>query len=141
VERIFEMSGDGVISVRLPRSLLGLFRAAAVRQSHTIHSAARFLVDALTSLSPDELKALKEPPRESDTPRVSLYLGWDLIDVLAQATYETSLNNSSILRRLLFGLLIDRTIQFVQQKSGWELRLVQKNSQEISRLNEGGAEA
>jgi hypothetical protein len=60
------MSGDGVISVRLPLSLLGAFRTAAAGQNLTIHEAARRLIAFISDLTQDELIKLKEPPHEFD---------------------------------------------------------------------------
>lgn len=117
------MSGDGVVSVRLPRSLLGAFRLAAERKGLTVHDAARFVINALPSLTLDELKALREPPGELDTPRVSLYIGWRSLDVLARTTQDTSLTNSTVLRRLLFSLFVTKQIAFVQKDGSWKLQL------------------
>jgi len=65
------MTGEGIINVRLPRSLLETLRATADSQGLAIHQAARRLVGALASLSHDDLKGLKEPPWELDSLRIS----------------------------------------------------------------------
>jgi hypothetical protein len=123
------MSGEGLVSVRLPRSLLGAFRALAERQGIGIHEAARRVVSFLPSLTPDAFKSLPEPPRELDTPRVSLYVGWDGLDVLACLTSGSILTNSCIFRRLLYGLLVTKEIEFVQQNGHWKLQIAsQKNT-------------
>ena len=103
------MGGEGLVSVRLPGSLLAAFRASTDRQGITVHHAARSLIAGLESLTTDNLKALREPASEVDAPRVSLYIGWDLLDVLADATRESNLTNSSIVRRLLYGFSCDQT--------------------------------
>lgn len=128
------MSGDALISVRLPRSLLGIFQAAAERQGHSIHSAARSVIDALPSLTHDDLKTLKEPPREIDNPRISLYVGWRYLDALTATTRNSTLSVSSIFRRILFGLLITRTVQFVQHSDDSNLifRLTNLKNQSAS---------
>lgn len=118
------MSGDGVVSVRLPRSLLGSFQEVTERQGSTVHAAARGLVSALASLTEDDVKALKEPPCELDKQRISLYVGWRLIDVLIGITRHSTLTNSSVFRRLLYGLLVTREIEFVQDGDRWKLRFV-----------------
>src|SRR4029077_10342889 len=110
-----EMSGYGLVSVRIPRSLLEALKASAQRQGISIHEATRRFTDKLPSLTRDDLRTLKEPPGEQDTPRVSLYIGWELFDVLADATHESNLTNSSIFRRLLYGFLVIKQIAFVQQ--------------------------
>jgi hypothetical protein len=118
-----QLSGEGVVSVRLPRSLLGLFRTVAEQRGISVHEAARRIVSSLTDLAPDELKLLKDPPREVDTPRLSLYLGWDLVDVLAGAAEDSGLGNSCILRRVIYGLFITREIAFVQQNGQSKLQI------------------
>lgn len=103
-----QMSGDGLVSVRIPRSLLEALRASAQRQGISLHEAALRLTDKLPSLTRDDLRTLKEPPREQDSPRVSLHIGWDLLDVLADAAHESDLTNSSIFRRLLLRISCDQ---------------------------------
>lgn len=127
------MSGHGLVSVRMPRSLLEALGASAQRQGISMHEAARRLTDKLPSLTRDDLRTLKEPPREQDSPRVSLYIGWDLLDVLADATQESNLTNSSIFRRLLFGFLVTKQVEFVQQGDTWKLQIVSTKHSEYSR--------
>jgi hypothetical protein len=127
------MSGQGLISIRIPRSLLGAFRLAAERKGLTVHDAARFIISALPSVTPDDLAALREPPDELDAPRVSLYIGWRSVDVLARAIDQTSLTNSTVLRRLLFALLVTKEIGFVQQDSYWKLQM--NPAKHISKTN------
>ena len=43
------MSGDGVVTVRLPLTLLGALRAAAQDQGISIHEAARRAIEAMAS--------------------------------------------------------------------------------------------
>lgn len=127
-ERILEMSGDGVISVRLPRSLLDAFRASAERQGIGMHEAASRVTSYLPSLTTDALMTLREPPRELDTPRVSLYVGWDGVDVLASLTSASVLTNSCIFRRLLYGLLVTKEIEFVQHNGHWKLQIASQEN-------------
>jgi hypothetical protein len=127
------MSGDGLISTRIPRSLLQALRASAQRQGISLHEAARRLTDKLPSLTQADLRGLKEPPREPDSPRVSLYIGWSLLDVLSDAAHESSLSNSSIFRRLLYGFLVTKEIAFVQQDGMWKLKIVSTKHSEYSR--------
>jgi hypothetical protein len=118
------MGGEGLVSVRMPRSLLSVFRASAERQGYTIHKVAAELTCALTSLTLGELKSLREPPHEIENPRVTLNVTWGLIDILSDYTRDKVLTNSSIFRRLIYGLLIDGTVKCVQAEDQWELRLV-----------------
>jgi hypothetical protein len=127
-----EMSGEGIISVRLPRSLLGAYRASAKRQAISIHEAARRVLSFVLSFGPDNIKSLPEPPRELDTPRISLYVGWNAIDQLEAATAGGFLTNSRIFRRLLYGLLITKEIEFVQKNEHWKLQIASRKSIENS---------
>lgn len=122
------MSGDGVISVRLPRSLLGAFRATAQEHDISIHDAASRWISYLPSLCPDDLKALTEPPREFDTPKVSLYIGWRVVDALTVATRNSGLTNSTIIRRLLYAVLITDDLEFVQQNDRWKLQITKSKN-------------
>jgi len=127
------MSGDGLVSARIPRSLLEALKASTQRQVISIHEAARRLTDKLPSLTRDDLRTLKEPPREQDSPRVSLYIGWELLDVLADAAHESGLTNSSIFRRLLYGFLVTKQVEFVQQNNDWKLKIVSTKHSQYSR--------
>ena len=113
-----------MISVRLPASLLGAFRAATNPQRITIHEAARRVIEAMSTITQDEIEQLREPPREIQNPRVSLYLGWRSIDALTALTTNSTLTNSIIFRRLLYGLLVTKEIKFVQQNGYWNLKVV-----------------
>jgi hypothetical protein len=119
------MSGDGVVSVRLPRSLLGMFRAATERPGSTIHGAARILIAAAASLTQDEITELKEPPRELDSPRISLYVGLRYVDALCANTQNSALTNSGIFRRLLYALIVTREVQLLRYEDHWRLRITQ----------------
>jgi hypothetical protein len=124
------MSGDGVVTVRLPLSLLGAVRATAQEHAISIHEAARRWVSYLPSLSPDDLRALKEPPREFDTPKTSLYLGWRVVDALSAATRNSGLTNSTIIRRLLYAVLVTDDLEFVQQNDRWKLQITRSKKSE-----------
>jgi len=120
---VLEMSGDGVISVRMPLSLFGALRASAARQGISVHEAATRLVSYLPSLSQEDLRGLAEPPKELESPKVSLYIGWRAVDVLASVARGGTLSNSQILRRVLFGLLVCRSLSFVQHNEHWKLQI------------------
>ncbi len=129
------MSGDGVISVRLPLSLLGALRATAQEHCTSIHEAAARWISYLPSLSPDDLRTLKEPPRELDTPKVSLYVGWRVVDALTVATRNSGLTNSTIIRRLLYAVLVTDDLEFVQQNDRWKLQITKSKTSEIASFN------
>lgn len=134
------MSGDGVTSFRGPLSLLERLRATAVQQGISIHEAVRRVVFCLASLSSDEINALPEPPRELNTPKISLYIGWDAIDELVSIARDGTLSNSQVLRRVLYGLLITKNISFVQRDGDWKLQIrVTKDNQKPSLVSTGKA--
>jgi hypothetical protein len=134
------MSGDGVTSFRGPRSLLERLRAAAAQQGISIHEAVRRVVFCVASLSSNELIALPEPPRELNTPKISLYIGWDAIDELASVTRDGTFSNSQVLRRVLYGLLITKNVSFVQRDGDWKLQMrVTKDNQKPSFVSTGKA--
>jgi hypothetical protein len=118
------MSGQGLISVRIPRSLLHVFRTAASCSRRTQHSAARFLILGLKGLTLDQLSAIPEPPQELDSPRVSLYVGSRCVAALTEVTQKTQLSASSIVRRLAYGLFVNKSIWFVQNSASQEWLLV-----------------
>jgi len=100
------MSGDGLISVRLPRSLMAAFEASASRAGMDVHGAARQLIRHLGEQSDDELTSLPDPQKETDNPRISLYVGRPQIEILAAASKRTQLSMSHILRRLVYGQVV-----------------------------------
>jgi hypothetical protein len=129
------MSGQGLISVRIPRKLLDAFRIAASRSKRTLNGAARFLILGMKGLSPDQLLAIAEPPQELDNPKVSLYVGRSCVAALTEVSRKTQLSVSSIVRRLAYGLFVDRSIWFVQKSANKEWLLVSvQNRSEIGRL-------
>jgi hypothetical protein len=122
------MSGQGLISIRIPRRLLDAFRTAASCSKRTLNGAARFLILGMKGLSPDQLLAIPEPSQELDSPRVSLYVGSSCVTALTEASQKTQLSVSSIVRRLAYGLFVNRSIWFVQNSANkeWLLTSVQK---------------
>jgi hypothetical protein len=125
-----EMSGDGLISIRLPRTLFELLRAALQRSGRDLHEGARFLISYLDCLSPDELASLPEPPNETENPRVSFYVGRYVL-TLDEMSAGTQLSKSSILRRLVYGLFVTKSLRFVQhcENKKWRLVCVQNNAE------------
>jgi hypothetical protein len=118
------MSGQGLISVRIPRSLLDAFRTAASRSKRTLHGATRFLILGLKGLTPNQLLSIPEPPRELDSPRVSLYVGSRCVATLTEFVHKTQLSASSIVRRLAYGLFVNKSLRFVQNSANKEWLLV-----------------
>ena len=131
------MSWDGVISVRFPPRLLGALCIVAKSSKRSLPRAVSFLIQGMKGLTAAELSALSDPPSELDNPKVSLYVGHDCIALLTKASKEAGLSMSSIVRRLAFGLLVDKTIWFVQDEhKRWVLAGVQKST-EIQRDTRG----
>jgi hypothetical protein len=133
------MSGQGLISVRIPRSLLDVFRTAASCSKRTLHGAARFLILGLKGLTPDQLSAIPEPPQELDSPRVSFYVGSRCVAALTEVSQKTRLSVSSIVRRLAYALFVDKSIWFVQNSANkeWFLVSVQNGSETRSSNSKG----
>jgi hypothetical protein len=132
------MSGDGIISVRLPRTLLSTFRNWAASQGLSIHRAAIDLIYWMPDLDANELLSLPEPPKESDNPRVSLHVGLDSIDFLADVTSNSGLGTSSAFRRFLHAYLVDRTVEIVQRGRSWVLQLISQETREKTDEDEVG---
>jgi hypothetical protein len=132
------MSGDGIISVRLPQALLTTFRNWAASQNLSIHRAAIDLIYWMPDLDANELLSLREPPKESDNPRVSLHVGLDSIHFLAEVTSNSGLGTSSAFRRFLHAYLVDRTVEVVQRGQSWVLQPISQEPRKKTDGNECG---
>jgi hypothetical protein len=137
------MSGDGLISVRFPRTLLENFRTALQRWGRDLHSGTRLLVSHLDKLPTHELASLPEPPQELDNPRVSFYVGrW--VGTLTEISQKTGLPVSSVIRRVVYGLFVTRSLGFVQHSESkqWRLVRVQNNAENnCAQAKEGNVDA
>jgi hypothetical protein len=118
------MSGDGVISVRMPASLVGALKATATTQGISVHEAAARILSRVSSITIDDLLALSEPPHEGTNPRASMYVGWRCVDALNLASKKSKLCNSTVIRRVLYGFLVQRSLEFVQDNGSWKLQTV-----------------
>jgi hypothetical protein len=133
------MSGQGLISIRIPLSLLDVFRTAALSSKYTLHGAARTLISGARGLTSVQLTALQEPPRALQSPRVSLYVGAQCLSILTERARTSQLSASSIFRRLAYGLFVNRSIRFVQNTANKEWLLVSvQNSSEIGFFDRTG---
>ena len=117
------MSGAGLVSIRLPRSVMEALEANSLRAGMDKHEATRRLVLHLEQLTDDQLANLPEPPRELDNPRVSLYVGWPQTEALAAVSRRTQLSTSCIVRRLVYGLVASGSIDLDQSEESPELHL------------------
>ena len=123
-EEGLEMSEEGLISVRLQKTLVNALQAATQQQGVNIHEGSGRLISRLPSLTVDELRALKDPPRELGMARLSLYVGWDSVSALSEAARDSNLSVSTIFRRLLYAFLISGQLRFVQRGERWRLQIV-----------------
>jgi hypothetical protein len=121
------MSGEGVIAVRLSRSLSVLLCMAADWEGVTVHVAARILLSVLRSFTPAELKALKDPPRELGQERISPYADWRLIGAPMAVTRNIILTKSAIFPRLHSDLQFTKEIEFVQHGARGKLQFAHRN--------------
>lgn len=124
------MSGYGLISIRIPRTLVAaLLSGTRHADSADLHGRARLLLSCLKDFSPDDLILLPEPPREMDSPRISLYVG-RYRTVLSELTARTQLSKSSIFRRIAYGFFVTRSVRFVQHRAtkDWQLVCVQNTA-------------
>jgi len=112
------MSGDGVVSVRLPSSLRATLEFLVTRQGITVHEAAKRLLAGLSIFSDVDLRSLPEPPKEITNHRLSFYVGWKQLEGLHDLSRLTRLSFSAIFRRLLHALLVTHRIHFVQKEPG-----------------------
>jgi uncharacterized membrane protein YdbT with pleckstrin-like domain len=108
------MSGRGLVSVRLPESMLSRLRLAAHRQGVSANSFARTVVDGLAGLSGSQINEIPEPPVEAANPRLSVYLGQDRVEVLNAAATSSGISPSSALRKALHAALTRNLIPSVQ---------------------------
>jgi hypothetical protein len=130
------MSGDGVVSVRLPSSLRATLEFQVTRQGITVHEAAKRLLAGLSSFSDADLRSLPEPPQEIANQRISFYVGWKQLDGLNNLSRTSRLSFSGIFRRLLHALLVTHKINFVQKEPGKPFYLeIKKADEAISPLS------
>jgi hypothetical protein len=110
------MSGRGLVSVRLPESMLERLRLAARRQGVSTNDFARTVVDGLVGLSGSQIREIPEPPSDAASLRLSVYLGQERLQVLNAAATSTGISPSSALRRALNAALTRNLIPSVQSE-------------------------
>ena len=108
------MSGRGLVSVRLPESMLGKLRLAARRRGMSTNEFARTGVGVLVGLSGSQIMEIPDPPLEAANPRLSLYLGQEELQSLNAAATSSGLTASGVLRRVLNAALTKNLIPPVQ---------------------------
>ena len=108
------MSGRGLVSVRLPESMLGKLRLAARRRGMSTNEFARTGVGVLVGLSGSQIMEIPDPPLEAANPRLSLYLGQEELQSLNAAATSNGLTASGVLRRVLNAALTKNLIPPVQ---------------------------
>jgi hypothetical protein len=108
------MSGQGLVSVRLPESMLQRVRLTARRRGLTTNEFARSVVGGLVGLAGAQIQEIPEPGSEGTNPRLSLYLGDEGLQVLNSAATASGLSPSSVLRRALNAALGTKLMSPVQ---------------------------
>ena len=104
------------IRVSMPSSLFRSFEAVTAIQGISIDEACRRLVLGLSGHFDADLGSLPDPPKELIKRNLKLGLDWRCVDKLAEASRISGLGTSSIFRRLLYAILITRTIRFISCK-------------------------
>lgn len=97
-----EMSGQGLVSIRVGSAFLTRLREVAKQHSLTFHQLARVALARIAKLSASELRNLAEPAHEGGgSHRLSVYLGEDGKAMLLQAKNKSGLSATQILTRAL----------------------------------------
>ena len=108
------MSSIGLVSVRLPVSLVAVFEEMVRRQGISTHEGGRRLLAGLAHLTPADLAVVAEPRTTDKALRISLYVGEPALVRLESVARSTGLSRSTVLRKLFFGLLVTGSLRFVQ---------------------------
>lgn len=108
------MSGHGLVSVRLPQSMLHKLHVTAGRRGLRTNELAQIIVNGLEGLSGSQIREIPEPSLEATNPRLSVYLGQKGLQVLNTAATSSSLSPSSALRRALNAALTTKSFSPVQ---------------------------
>jgi hypothetical protein len=121
------LSETAPITVIVPASLWISFEAAAANQGLSTEEACRRMIMGLWDLANLDLRSLPEPPKERRKRKPTLKLDRDCLDKLSEASRISGLDISSIFRRILYVILITRTICFVlhTKENGISLRIPQ----------------
>jgi hypothetical protein len=109
------MSGRGLVSVRLPQSMLQRFHSTARGRGMSTNDFARSIVSGLVGVRGSQIRELPEPPLESVNQRLSLYLGSEGLKVLNAAAASSGLRPSSVLRRAVGAALAMKVLPSVQR--------------------------
>lgn len=115
-----------VLTLSLPASLLGTFRAVTVKQTLSVGDAIRRVISGLCYLTDADLRSLPEPPREYRNEELRVDLEWSYLDQLTEATRVSKMTISSIFRRILHALLVTRKVRLISlNESEFRLELTQ----------------
>lgn len=119
------MSGEGVVTVRLPVVLVDKLRATAQRANMTVHQMTRQIICRLPAFSNLDIDLLDNPPSGLKTLKISLYLGPEAVDALSSIAWVFRMSSSETLRRILFAFLITEILRCVQVGEDWKLRFAE----------------
>jgi hypothetical protein len=111
-----------VLAFDLPASLMDWFEICARRQGLTSGDAMTRLLEGLSGLELDDLKSLKEPPREprrTSRFNVSRYA----VQVLDETSGWSGLGRSVICRKVLYALLITRRVRIISDQDSGQFLL------------------
>ena len=117
------MSINGLMIVCLSASLAEALRAAAARQGITQNEAWRRIVCGLPGLTGSDLRSLPEPPRKNVERAIKIDLPSSYLEILHIAESIAQISISSVCRRILYALLITRTVHFIAGESSDDFRL------------------
>lgn len=112
-----------VVDIKLPDSLWGLFNAAARRQGICIDEAVVCLIGALFALTSEDFINLREPPRETLNRICHWSVGRNRKYSLERYSFKNGFSPSSLLRRVLYAILISEQILIINSKYEPGMRL------------------
>jgi hypothetical protein len=113
----------GLVDVKLPDSLHTLFNASALRRGVTDDEAITCLIDAITDLNNGDLLNLVEPRKERRSHCHSWSVGRDRKRAIDCFSSENGLSSCSLLRRILYAILVTKEIAVINSRFEPGMRL------------------
>jgi hypothetical protein len=117
------MRNGDFISMKIPSSLLESLERVAKYQEISPIEGCRRVIRGIFGLSVADLRSLPEPPRPIRERVLILDLDSRHLDVLSEVSKRSRLSGPSILRRILYGMLITHKVRFVCGESENDLWL------------------
>jgi hypothetical protein len=100
----------GLADIRIPVSLWKALETSARRQGMTVDAVVAHVIDGLGGLSERDVHGLAEPRREKVNPICNWNVSPDRKTTCERFSFMTKLSCATVLRRVLYGLLITREI-------------------------------